>query len=98
MARYDRLHATDPAGYDFGEDTLNDLGYSLLDAGAVEAAIAVFRRNVEDHPDSWNAHDSLGEAYLAAGRAAEGRASYAESLRLNPDNERAREVVKGQGR
>ncbi|HJR52618.1 MAG TPA: tetratricopeptide repeat protein [Gemmatimonadota bacterium] len=48
---------------------------------------------MDDHPQSWNAHDSLGEAYLAAGRVAEARASYAESLRLNPENETARELL-----
>jgi CubicO group peptidase (beta-lactamase class C family) len=95
LARHERLVSTEPGGYDFGEDALNDLGYALLRRGATDAAIAVFRRNVADHPDSWNAHDSLGEAYLAAGRIEEARASYAESLELNPENETAREVLEG---
>ncbi len=93
LARYERLRDIAPQGYDFGEEALNDLGYRLLHAGAVEAAIAVFERNVAEHPDSWNVHDSLGEAYLAAERVEAARESYARSLRLNPDNERAREVV-----
>lgn len=95
LARHDRLRETDPEGYDFGEEALNDLGYRLLHARLTEAAIAVFRRNVEEHPDSWNVHDSLGEAYLAAGRSGAAKASYARSLELNPDNETAREVVGG---
>lgn len=93
MARHDSLLSAVPDDYDFGEDALNDLGYALLRRDATDAAIAVFQRNVEDHPQSWNAHDSLGEAYLVAGRVAEARASYAESLRLNPENETARELL-----
>lgn len=93
LARHDSLSTSAPEGYDFGEDALNDLGYALLRRDATDAAIAVFRRNVADHPDSWNAHDSLGEAYLAAGRTEEARASYAKSLELNPENETAREVL-----
>jgi tetratricopeptide (TPR) repeat protein len=94
MERYRRIRDTG-ARYDVGEEALNDLGYELLHLGALDAAIAVFRENVALYPGSWNVHDSLGEAYLAAGRIDEGRASYAESLRLNPENEHAREIVEG---
>lgn len=93
LARYHELREANPGRYDFGEEALNDLGYRLLNAGLLEEAIGVFRRNVAEYPDSWNVHDSLGEAYLAAGRTAAARASYARSLELNPDNETAREVL-----
>jgi Tfp pilus assembly protein PilF len=29
----------------------------------VDEALAMFEKNVKDHPASWNAHDSLAEAY-----------------------------------
>ena len=48
-----------------------------------------------DFPDSWNAHDSLGEAYLAHGNVEAARAEYERSLELNPENENAREVLRG---
>jgi hypothetical protein len=51
-----------------GEATLNTVGYNLLGAGAVEDAIKVFETNVEAFPGSANVHDSLSDAYLAAGR------------------------------
>ena len=95
LARLRQERSTDPDGYDFGEFAVNDLGYALLHAADLEGAIAVFRQNVEEHPESGNTHDSLGEAYLAAGRMEEARSSYAEALRLDPENERAREVVEG---
>jgi len=44
-------------------------------------------------PDSGNAHDSLGEAYLAAGSESQAIASYRRSLELTPDNDNARQAL-----
>jgi hypothetical protein len=66
------------------EDMINDVGYYCLEQGLVDAAIEVFQFNVARFPDSANAHDSLGEALLAAGRPAEAEASYRRALELNP--------------
>jgi len=44
------------------EQRLNAVGYRLMAGGKIDEAIAAFRRNVELHPDSPNAYDSLGEA------------------------------------
>jgi CubicO group peptidase (beta-lactamase class C family) len=88
-----RLQEDRPDAFHVSERALNQLGYRLLHARGYRSAIAVFRLNVEEHPASWNAHDSLGEAYLAAGEIAAARQSYAESLRLNPENETARRVL-----
>jgi Flp pilus assembly protein TadD len=42
---------------------------SSLEVGAASAeAVWVFELNARRHPDSWNAHDSRGEAYLRSGR------------------------------
>jgi CubicO group peptidase (beta-lactamase class C family) len=97
LERLARLRESAPEAYDFGEDALNRLGYDLLHAHDPPSAVAVFRVNAEDHPQSWNVFDSLGEALLAAGDVAEARAAYAESLRLNPDNETARRVLEETG-
>jgi cytochrome c-type biogenesis protein CcmH/NrfG len=52
----------------------------------VDEAVAVLELNVEVYPGSFNPHDSLGEAYMTAGRTTEAIASYERSLELNPDN------------
>jgi CubicO group peptidase (beta-lactamase class C family) len=49
------------------ENSMNELGYILLNIDRVPEAIDIFRLNVEEHPDSWNAYDSLAEAYAAQG-------------------------------
>jgi cytochrome c-type biogenesis protein CcmH/NrfG len=49
----------------------------------------VFELNVAAYPRSANAHDSLGEAYLRAGRRAEAIRSYRRSVALDPGNRNA---------
>lgn len=49
------------------EVDINAYGYQLLGAGKTDEAIEMFRKNVKDHPESWNVYDSLGEAYATKG-------------------------------
>ncbi|MDX1660167.1 MAG: S41 family peptidase [Gemmatimonadota bacterium] len=66
------------------EGVLNGLGYRLLGRDRVDEAVAVFRINAEAHPRSANAHDSLGEALVRAGRIEAAIAAYERSLALDP--------------
>jgi tetratricopeptide (TPR) repeat protein len=49
------------------EADMNGYGYQLMNAGKVDSAILVFRKNTRDYPKSWNTYDSLGEAYAKKG-------------------------------
>jgi predicted alpha/beta superfamily hydrolase len=82
----------DPQTY-FDERELNALGYRLLGQEKVDQALFVLELNARRYPDSWNAHDSLGEAYLRAGRTEDAVRSYERSLRLNPDNANAKKML-----
>jgi tetratricopeptide (TPR) repeat protein len=82
----------DPRIY-FDEREFNALGYRLLGLGQAEQAVFVLEVNARRHPDSWNALDSLGEAYAKAGRTGDARRSYERSLRLNPDNANAKKMI-----
>jgi hypothetical protein len=82
---------TEPA---IDEETMNRIGYSLLRGKKVKDAIEVFKQNVADHPESWNVHDSLGEAYAADGKTDLAIQSYETSLKLNPDNTGGAEALK----
>jgi tetratricopeptide (TPR) repeat protein len=66
------------------EAQVNTYGYTLLGLGRTADAIAVFRRNVADYPDSWNVHDSLGEALALAGETAEAITHYEHARALAP--------------
>jgi len=54
-------------GTDLREDLLNGAGHGLLRQGRSMDAIPLFARAVELYPSSVTAHESLGEAYAAAG-------------------------------
>ena len=87
-------YKTDPRhAYTDTEVELNALGYELLRQGRHMAAIAVLQLNSADHPGSSNAFDSLGEAYMQAGRHDEAVRSYERALALDPANENARQML-----
>lgn len=70
------------------ESQVNRIGYALLNsAKRVPEAIAVFKMNTEDFPDSANTYDSLGEAYMVAGEKDLAIKNYEKSVELNPKNE-----------
>jgi tetratricopeptide (TPR) repeat protein len=67
------------------EADMNANGYELLGGGKVDEAIAVFRKNVADHPASWNTYDSLGEALAIKGQTADAAAQYRKALSMVRD-------------
>ena len=67
------------------ENDLNQYGYTLLGQKKVDEAIGVFKSNVQAHPNSWNVHDSLGEAYMAKGDKKSAAESYGKALTLVKD-------------
>lgn len=74
----------------FSELFLNGIGYKCLYFwGKADCAIPIFEVMVEFYPESANAHDSLGEAYLLNGLFEEAGRSYRKSLELNPENDNA---------
>jgi CubicO group peptidase (beta-lactamase class C family) len=76
------------------EGTVNQAGYTLLGRKNMEDAIALFRKNVELHPDSWNAYDSLGEAYMKHGDKDLAVKNYRKSVELNPANDNGVDALK----
>jgi hypothetical protein len=72
---------------------LNALGYELLRQGRHGQAIVVLRLNAADHPGSSNAFDSLGEAFLEAGRREKAIESYERAVILDPANENALQAL-----
>ncbi len=78
----------------FAEHEFNSTGYRLMGAGNLEAALEIFKLNVELYPESANVYDSLGEAYLKIGDKKNAARNYEKSLELNPQNSNAKEVLK----
>jgi len=75
------------------EYTLNSLGYNYLSKKSYQLAIAIFKFNADKFPNSWNAFDSLGEAYMKSGDRDLAIFNYQKSLNINPDNENAKQML-----
>lgn len=75
------------------EANINALGYIFLNQNKLEESIFVFKLNTESNPKSANAFDSLGEALLKKGDKTEAKKAYEKSLKLNPNNDNARQVL-----
>ena len=76
------------------ERTINDAGYFLMGRNQVDDAIQIFRLNVELHPRSANAHDSLGEAFLRKGDKGNALTSYKKALEIDPTFRTAVEALR----
>jgi dienelactone hydrolase len=77
------------SSFALSEGEVNAWGYRLMRAGDVKSSVAILRLNAELHGDSWNAFDSLGEAYAQAGEKAMAVACFRKSLAINPGNTNA---------
>jgi beta-lactamase regulating signal transducer with metallopeptidase domain len=85
--------------YVIDEAEFNALGYRLLRRGLVNESRAMFELNVTAFPNSWNAHDSLAEACLAARDWVNARLHYEQSLMLGSHNAGpARAILEDLGR
>jgi tetratricopeptide (TPR) repeat protein len=90
---FKRLSTSSNSGVYFGEWEVNEVGYLFLNHNKVDEAVTVFDFNVQRHPQSANAHDSLAEAYLKIGEKDMAIRHYRWSLELNPSNANARKML-----
>jgi tetratricopeptide (TPR) repeat protein len=90
---YQEIKSDDHSQLYFNENEFNSLGYKFIANGTIDAAIEVFRMNVEMNPESANAYDSLAEAYMLNENTELAIRNYKKSLELNPDNAHAREML-----
>lgn len=74
------------------ETDVNTYGYQLIGEKKVDEAIAIFRKNVKDHPDSWNTYDSLGEALAAKGDKKAALESYTKALSMTTDPDQKKRI------
>lgn len=82
------------------EQEVNAIGYTYLyQRNDAAKAVELFRRNVAENPESWNAHDSLAEALAALGKKEEAVKVYKKALAMAPESqkERIEGVLKGMG-
>lgn len=94
IALYHQLKAENLGLYDFGNETeLTLYGYSFLWENNLIEAIAIFELIISEFPNSANAYDSMGEAYLQAKDSIKALQYYEKALLMNPDNFQAEDVI-----
>lgn len=93
---YDAFRKRHPS-FTLSDEEMNAWGYNLLRGGHTQESVAIFRLNTELHANSWNAFDSLGEAYEKGGNRAVAIEAYKKSLALNPGNQNAADRLKTLG-
>ena len=91
IEQYHIFKRQDAERYDFREYQLNRYGYYLLEKQKIKEAIAIFKLNREEYPNSANVYDSLGDGYSAdrqLDKAAENyRLAYQRAREINdPDS------------
>ncbi|MBI4912370.1 MAG: DUF2911 domain-containing protein [Acidobacteria bacterium] len=74
------------------EAEVNQAGYELLARKKVDEAIALFQKNVQNHPGSWNAHDSLGEAFALKGDKERAAFWYRKALEMVKQEEQRKRI------
>jgi len=75
------------------EADINQYGYQLLGAGKTDEAIEIFRKNVKDHPQSWNTYDSLAEAYERKGDKKLAAENYRKAQNMTKDPEQKKRIA-----
>ncbi len=64
------------------EDMINSMAYDYMGAQKMNYAFILFKRNIENHPQSSNAWDSLGDYYVAVGNKQKAIDAFNKSLSL----------------
>jgi len=90
---YDNFKRSNEGAKLFLENSMILLGYEFLNGNKLDQAIEIFKLNIKEYPDSSNAYDSLGEAYMKAGKNQLAITNYEKSLALNPGNENAKKMI-----
>lgn len=94
IARIRQIYQENPDSYDFNETSINQFGYQMLQRKNVEAAIEIFKFNIEIHSDYANGYDSLAEAYHNQGALDQAIQNYEKSLELNPYNSNGKKMLR----
>ncbi|MEK7725319.1 MAG: serine hydrolase, partial [Acidobacteriota bacterium] len=94
LSSYRELKKNQTDKYDFREQWLDSLGWDLIENKRITDAIEIFKLVIQDFPNSANAYDSLGEAYLENKQYDLALANFKKFLELDAKNEHAKEMIK----
>lgn len=74
------------------ESTINDMGYDCMARKKWDVAYKLFKRNTDNHPESANAFDSLGDYYVARGDKQNAITAFTKALSLQESADTRRKL------
>jgi uncharacterized protein len=94
VAHYDRVSKY--MGYAFPppESLVNWLGYLFIMEKQYDKSYDLFKLNIANFPSSPNVYDSMGELLILKGDTAGAIENYEKSVKINPGNVNARNIIK----
>lgn len=92
LKEFDKIRSAPDSKINTG--ALNIAGYMLLKEGRNEEALQLLAANVKAFPEDANVYDSYAEALAKSGRFKEAIKYYQVSLKKNPDNQNALELLR----
>ena len=75
------------------EEQIDDEAFMIKNEGDLSNAIKLLQYNLELFPDSYNIYNSLGELYLLNNENENAKQNFMKSLKLNPNDDRAKEML-----
>jgi tetratricopeptide (TPR) repeat protein len=92
-ARLNELKA-DTENYSLVENDFNNMAYEMMFNGFKPHALETFKINTFLFPASDNIYQSYGEGLLESGKKEEAIKMFNKALKINPDNEDAKKMLK----
>ncbi len=90
LDKIDECISLRPENYWYPATEINRFGYDQLNAGETATALAILKKNVEWHPESYFVHHHYAKALIEAGQYVPARKHLNKTLALNPDNYEAK--------
>jgi CubicO group peptidase (beta-lactamase class C family) len=84
----------DTENYTLVENEFNDMAYDMMFNGFKPQALETFRLNTFLFPASDNIYESYGEGLLEIGKKEEAVVMFNKALKINPNNEDAKKMLK----
>lgn len=67
------------------EENINMMGYNLMRFDKYKQALSLFKKNLENHPNSANVYDSMGDGLMALGRVEEAVPLFKKAVELGAE-------------
>jgi dienelactone hydrolase len=97
FTRVEEIYASmkrETSNFKLDENAVDDWSFDMMAGGHLSEAISLLKLNTTIYPDSGNAYERLGEAFMKSGQKDLAIANFKKSLEKDPENEDAKQKLK----